>query len=100
MNIEFLDSATEEFLRAVQFYQGQQRGLGSRLIEDLEGVTELLRETPRAGAPFVDKTRRFPLQHFPFNVVYFIDDETIVIVAVAHQRRKPGYWRSRLEPVE
>ncbi|HEY5870936.1 MAG TPA: type II toxin-antitoxin system RelE/ParE family toxin [Candidatus Tectomicrobia bacterium] len=40
-------------------------------------------------------TRRYLFPHFPFSLVYRVRDEEIEIVAVAHHRKQPGYWRSR-----
>ena len=43
-------------------------------------------------------TRKFVLQRFPFNIFYRTRENEIVIVAVAHQKRRPGYWSSRATP--
>lgn len=42
------------------------------------------------------RTRQFVLQRFPFNLFYFVIDSEIVVVAVAHQKRRPGYWAARV----
>jgi toxin ParE1/3/4 len=54
-----------------------------------------------AGAPqrwpkYLHGTRRLMMQRFPFSVVYLDDPELVIIVAVAHSKRKPGYWKDRL----
>jgi len=51
---------------------------------------------PEAWPSFEHGTRRYLLRRFPFSVVYRIEPTRIVIVAMAHFRRRPGYWRSRL----
>jgi plasmid stabilization system protein ParE len=43
-------------------------------------------------------TRKLVLQRFPFNIFYLLGESEIVIVAVAHQKRRPGYWSSRMPP--
>lgn len=43
-------------------------------------------------------TRKLALQRFPFNIFYLPSESEIVIVAVAHQKRRPGYWSSRIPP--
>jgi len=48
-----------------------------------------------AAAAFSSGTRRYLLQRFPFSVVYRVEARRILIVAVAHARRRPSYWRSR-----
>ena len=42
-----------------------------------------------------DQIRRYILRHFPYTVFYEIDGKTVTVLAVAHQRRKPRYWRER-----
>jgi len=65
---------------------------------ETERVIELVGATPELGAPYVEGEgiRRVLLQRFPFAVVYQVEPELILIVAVAHQRRRPGYWRDRI----
>jgi plasmid stabilization system protein ParE len=41
-------------------------------------------------------TRKLVLQRFPFNIFYLLSESEIVIVAVAHQKRRPGYWSTRV----
>ena len=42
-----------------------------------------------------DAIRRHILRHFPYTVFYEIRGNTVTVLAVAHQRRRPGYWRER-----
>jgi toxin ParE1/3/4 len=55
-------------------------------------------EHPRAGRLISKIIRKFRLCRFRYNVIYAVDGEEIVIVAVAHHRRHPGYWRGRIRP--
>ncbi|MFB6372821.1 MAG: type II toxin-antitoxin system RelE/ParE family toxin, partial [Bradymonadaceae bacterium] len=70
-------------------------GLGDDLVDEVERSLETLRHSPRIGTPLTGETRRFSLRRFPFHLVYTIDADVLVIVALAHQRRKPGYWKDR-----
>lgn len=56
---------------------------------------ELLAAHPALGAEHLHGTRRLLLRRFPFDVVYIIENEKLVLVALAHHRRKPGYWQDR-----
>jgi plasmid stabilization system protein ParE len=47
------------------------------------------------GAPYLENCRRILLHRFPFFIVYRFRQARIEIVAVAHARRRPGYWRER-----
>ena len=72
---------------------------GTRLrrygCDELDRAVELISERPEAGAPYVANTRRVLLRRFPFFVVYRVLVERVQIVAVAHARRRPGYWGAR-----
>ena len=100
MNIKFLAAAREEFLAAVEFYEQQEAGLGARLVDSVEKTIETLRQGPHAGVTYSHGTQRLVITHFPFSIVYILEEKHVVIVAVVHQRRKPGYWTDRLESPE
>ncbi|WP_367266575.1 type II toxin-antitoxin system RelE/ParE family toxin [Propionivibrio sp.] len=59
-----------------------------------QGVIRLL-EFPLVGAPRSRQQRALPLRHFPYSIIYRIVADTIIVSAVAHQRRRPGYWSGR-----
>ena len=91
----YLPSAREELNEAAAFYEASVPGLGEAFLDDVERAIELVRERPRIGASVGRGFRKAILRRFPFSIVYVDRDEEIVIVAVAHQRRRPGYWRER-----
>lgn len=93
--VSFLEEARLEFLAEVAYYEQLERGLGGRFRSSVEAAVALAAKLPETGAPSQYATRRVFLKHFPFAVVYRIDQDAIVIVAIAHFRRKPGYWRDR-----
>jgi len=94
--IPFLPPAREEFIAAASYYEAASPGLGTEFIEDVERAVSRLSTFPQHGSPYVAGTRRLVLRRFPFDVVYLESPEGIAIVAVAHQRRRPFYWRDRL----
>lgn len=69
--------------------------LARAFISEFERSAALVGEQPELGAPWRGKVRRFPLRRFPYSIVYYLGDGRIRILAVAHQSRKPGFWRSR-----
>jgi plasmid stabilization system protein ParE len=52
-------------------------------------------EAPDGSAPHLDGTRRLGMMRFPYSIVYRVKTDVVEVVAVAHQRRRPGYWRER-----
>jgi plasmid stabilization system protein ParE len=62
---------------------------------EVERVVTLVAQRPDAGAPMPGGRRRWLLTRFPFAVVYRVTDDSIRVLAVAHHRRRPGYWQAR-----
>jgi plasmid stabilization system protein ParE len=99
MQVRFLRPAESEADEAVEYFDGQRNGLGERFEQDLQDAVDFVREHPLSGKPITDSVRKCGLRTFRYNIVYVVDDQEIVIVAVAHHRRRPGYWRRRLDSI-
>ncbi len=95
MKLSFLPPAREEMDAAASYLEDRVAGLGVEFLDDVERTSRLLCEFPRIGRRLDSLHRAVPLQRFSFNLVYRIVDRNAVIVAVAHKRRRPGYWRRR-----
>jgi plasmid stabilization system protein ParE len=96
VKISVAAEAEQELTQAALFYaQRANVELGRALIAEFERSVDLLRSHPMLGAAWRGDTRRLPLRRFPFSIVYLIRDSELHILALAHQRRKPGYWRGR-----
>lgn len=91
----YLPLAREELNEAAAFYEASVPELGDAFLDDVERAIQAVEERPRIGVPLGRKFRKTILRRFPFSIVYADRDAEIVIVAVAHQRRRPGYWRGR-----
>ena len=95
----FDPEAREEFLSAVQYYEDCCVGLGLRFRCIVENAIRKTIEEPFRyrilHAPF----RRHLLLKFPYAIIYSIEPDHIRIIAVAHTKRKPGYWRPRSEDI-
>ena len=96
MNLRFLDPAEEEMLAAAQVYEDQAVGLGERFLDEVEGCVDLRLDRPHIGKRVGD-FRRFPLRKFPFTLIYALEDDDLIVVAVSHHRRRPGYWMGRYD---
>jgi plasmid stabilization system protein ParE len=95
MKLEFHPEAEEEFLEAVSYYEAQVPGLGERFEAELRTASALLLAYPEIG-PLIDaELRKLVLDRFPYYLIYSIASEVVYIVAVAHERRRPGYWEAR-----
>jgi toxin ParE1/3/4 len=95
MTIQFHELAQSELKYAAKEYASYHSDLGREFIATVERTLERLSVFPDSGTPYVAETRRVVLGRFPYSVVYLRDDESIIVVAIAHHRRFPGYWKER-----
>ncbi|TMG80352.1 MAG: hypothetical protein E6H78_18725 [Betaproteobacteria bacterium] len=65
-------------------------------LDDVQRVIDLLRAQPGLGRPVGRGLRRAVLRRFPFSLIYAEGPDAIVIVAIAHHKRRLGYWRQRI----
>ena len=91
----FLSVAEEEMSEAAQFYEAASPGFGEKFLGDVQHTVDRLRTHPEVGVNVAAGLRRALLHRFPFNLIYSVESDGILIVSVAHHRRRPGYWRSR-----
>ena len=91
----FLDEAREEMLEAAEYYESKAAGLGADFVSEVRRATQQVFSFPDAGSLVDAETRRCMVRRFPFGILYRIEPEQIVVVAVMHLRRRPGYWRDR-----
>lgn len=91
----FLPPAEEEMIEASMFYEAKSAGLGLEFLRSVQRVIDAAREHPNLGQSVGRAFRRVVLPRFPFSLIYSELPAEIVIVAVAHQHRRPGYWRAR-----
>ena len=92
---EFHSEAEDELLESALFYDSRVKGLGESLTSEVQRAVAMIREHPGLGSPLGSKVRRVLVRRFPYNVIYRHEANRIFILAVAHQRRRPGYWRNR-----
>ena len=93
----FADTARSELLAKVAYYEDKEPGLGKKFLLAVEEATARALAYPLTGTPASKRTRRMFLKDFPFALVYRPDDIGIIVFALAHHARRPGYWRSRLD---
>ncbi len=94
--IVFLPEAEQEMLEAAKYYESQAAGLGMDYLFEIERAVVAIAEFPMTWPKIEGELRRRLVRKFPFGILYRIEPKEIVVVAVAHLRRKPGYWRERI----
>ena len=93
--VEVHPLAADEAEAAERWYRERNETAAARFRRELDRAVELIAERPEAAPPYVANTRRFLLRRFPFFVVYREYSGHVQVVAVAHARRRPHYWRDR-----
>jgi toxin ParE1/3/4 len=98
MTVVFFDpEAREEFLSAIQYYEDCLVGLGLRFRHVVEAAIQKTIEEPFRYRVLHAPFRRHLLPKFPYAIIYSIEPEHIRVLAIAHTKRKPGYWLGRSE---
>ena len=96
MNIRFLTIAEHEVDDAYHWFEGRTEGEGLRFLDDLDHGLRLITNFPLAAFEIEPEIRRRLLSRFPYAIIYSIDNQTIVVIAIAHTHREPRYWIDRL----
>ena len=99
----FESEASAELEEAALWYEAQRSGLGLAFLAAVDRAVEHLTAWPDAGAavpgvPVGLSVRQRPVSRFPYRIAYVVAAQELRVLAVAHVRRRPGYWRSRTEP--
>jgi plasmid stabilization system protein ParE len=81
---------------AREWYQERSPAAANAFMKELDHAIEQIAKFPGRWPTFRHGTRRFLLGRFPFSVVYWEGQQSIEIVAIAHARRRPGYWKARI----
>jgi len=92
----FLPAAQREYLAEIAHYDTQRKGVGRRFQRAVERAASLALSLPFAGAPCGGEARKVVVKGFPFYIVYRPEAAGVVVFAVAHSRRDPGYWLGRV----
>lgn len=103
MELPFDDQAVAELEAAAVWYERERLRYGTRFVDEVEARVERAARFPASGPRVtVDgiaaehDVRKFPLSRFPYEVITAVVGGRRGVIAVAHMKRRPGYWRDRL----
>ncbi|MDR3393407.1 MAG: type II toxin-antitoxin system RelE/ParE family toxin [Parasulfuritortus sp.] len=97
MRISLSAEAKAEANEAVDWYIGKEAiYAASDFADALDHALAMLRQFPYLGGQGALSTRILPLHTFPYSLVYRIQEDTVRVIAIAHQNRRPAYWAGRL----
>ncbi len=93
--IRFHPEAEEELLEAQDWYKRRSEVASQAFALEIDHAIKRIIETPLRWPVTLSNERRYLLPRFPYSIRYRIKSDTIFIVAFAHHKRRPGYWRKR-----
>ena len=95
LDVEYLEEAVAEAERAAEWYAARSATAAAGFEAELAAAEVAIQNSPETWPYYQHGTRRYLLRRYPFGVIYKVERSRILIVAVAHGRRRPGYWSER-----
>ena len=97
MKVQWLSAALDEYEAATHYLIANAGVTSARqFAAQVKDCVRRLREFPMIGTPVAGRrARRFALHGHPYFLIYRVHVDHLSIVALAHQRRRPGYWAKR-----
>jgi toxin ParE1/3/4 len=96
LRVRIHEAAEAEIKEAADFYDIESQGLGDEFGDEIDRIIERIATHPQAAPISRGSLRSIVLARFPYSLVYHIGENDIVVLAAAHQSRRPFYWTSRL----
>ncbi len=96
MRYVFHPDALREYSETAKYYKKISPELGKACVDEVEKSIRIILSSPETWRPIDDDIRRYLLHRFPYGIYYTIEDDYILIIAVMHLSRKPGYWKNRV----
>ena len=96
MRVRFHVHARREMHKEFDYYERRELGLGMDFLSDVQSCVAEIKGAPLMRKEIAPEIRRYRCSRFPFALIYRVRGEEIVIVAVAHSKRKPRYWARRM----
>jgi len=97
MNLRLHPKASAEAREAGEYLDAAEPGLGSEFVVRVDRCLRLIREQPFAFTLIDGRVRHVVLAQFKYSILYTVREDEIVVLAIAHHRRNPGYWKNRLD---
>lgn len=96
--VRYHHDAEDELLAEINYLELRVPGLGRRFYAEVRRAETLLAKFPESAQEVAAGIRKHPLRKFPFSLLYSIEKDGLLVLAVAHHRRRPDYWAGRANP--
>ncbi len=98
--IRYHPAAEDELLNEVGYLELRVPGLGRRFYAEVQKAESLIARFPKSAQEVLPGIRKQVLRKFPYSLVYSLETDGLLILALAHHRRRPGYWVRRAGQTE
>lgn len=95
MTVNFLPDASQELLASIEWYEERNEGLGERFLSKVHEAIAFICDNPTLHPEYNNGLRKIIISTFPYAVIYKYQDGSILVIAVAHLKRQPDYWKKR-----
>lgn len=95
-SIIFLPDTIKEIEDSVFYYSNKENGLEKLFLDEIETAINKIKMNPERYPKIEQNIRKYIINKFPFNIIFAVYETKIVIVAIAHQKRNPYYWKFRI----
>ena len=96
LELEYHPAARDEVIRAFRWYDEIDGQVGQKFKLELERAEQRVLSSPSSWGPYFHGTKGFRFRGFPFVLAYVFNDASVTVIAMAHTRRRPGYWKKRI----
>jgi plasmid stabilization system protein ParE len=97
MKVRHHEAAEQELLSEIGYLELRGESLGRRFFAEILRGEDFLAQFPQAASEVLPGVRKYRLRKFRYSLIYTIEQDAVVILAVAHQSRRPGYWMARIQ---
>lgn len=98
--VRYHEAAEDELLNELGYLELRVPGLGRRFYGEVQRAERLIAEFPESGREVLPGLRKHTLRKFPFSLIYSVEKDCLLILAVAHHSRRPHYWLNRFRTTE
>lgn len=95
MPLRYHEAAEEELLSEIGYLELQAQGLGRRFFNEIRRAENCIAQFPESAVEIRTGIRKRPLRTFRYSLIYSLERDSALILAVAHHHRRPGYWTGR-----
>lgn len=98
--VRYHEAAEAELLDEIGYLELRAKGLGRRFFDEICRTERLIAQFPESGEEIDSGIRKKTVRIFRYSLIYAIESDSLLILAVAHQGRRPGYWAARVDSGE